>query len=268
MNSISEAEIQGYIDGQIDPESHARVERYIENRPTEAIRIRQAREDMALLRRYFTAVEAHIPDRYIADTVRLIVEHEPPRRRFAHMSAGLRTAAMLAFLLAGTASVLGVKLSTVPAFADAAVLAYQEMARAPADTDENGAPDPKMLIDWLNAKTGLVIHVPHSEQHGFQLMGGRVARFEEQAAGLLVYEDWRHHRVIIFVTRVKEGEDPEPHFAEDHSTYINYWSRDGVGVVIAAADKRDLEEFTRATKRMIDVSALPLRSTASSVVDR
>jgi hypothetical protein len=62
---------------------------------------------------------------------------------------------------------------------------------------------------------------------------------------------------VIFVTRITEEDDPELHSAFDRSTFLNYWSRNGVGVVIAAADERDLKEFTRATQRLIDVSAVP-----------
>jgi len=260
MSRISEADIQGYIDGDLDPEDRARVEAYIDERPDEGRRIRETREHMALLRRYFTAAEAHIPDRRIAETVSLIVSHVPPRRRLLPgVQVSLRTAAMVAFLLVGTATTLGIKLSmTVPAFADAAALAYLDVAKEPPQDEDIAVTDPQFLLDWLNANTGVVIRVPYSEEHGFHLTEARLIRFEEHPAGLLVYEDWRDHRVVIFITRYADSEDPERHFAVDRATYINYWSRNGVGVVIAAADKHDLEEFTRATERLIDVSALPL----------
>lgn len=257
MSHISEADLQSYVDSEADPETRARVERYIAARPDEARRVRETREDMALLRRYFTAMEAHIPDRQLADTLRLVVDHTP-RRRLAVVPAGLRIAAMLAFLLVGSVAVMAVKLSmTVPAYADAAAVAYENVAKEPAESEDELAPDPRRLVDWLNEKTGLVIRVPYSEAHGFNLTEGRLTRFDRRAAGLLVYEDWRHHRVVIFVTRVGETEDPHPHFAFDRATHINYWSHNGIGVVIAAADEHDLREFTQTSQEQIDVSLLP-----------
>lgn len=257
MNDITEAELQSYIDGEASPETCARVERYIAERPAAARRMRETRQDIALLRRYFTALEAQIPDRQLAETLRLVVDHKP-RRRIAELGMSLRIAAMVAFLMVGTAAVVGIKLSlTVPAFADAAALAYQDMERETAEVEDGFPPDPRLLIEWLNEKTGLVIRVPYSEEHGFNLTDGRLTRFDRRAAGLLVYEDWRQHRVVIFVTRVAESDDPEPHFAFDRSTYLNYWSRNGVGVVIAAEDERDLKEFTQATQKLIDVSVVP-----------
>ncbi len=257
MTDISEADIQSYIDRRADHETWGRVEAHMKDRPAIAARIRETREDMALLDRYFDKLEAQIPDRHIEETTRLIVDHVP-RRRFADVPVALRIAAMFAFLFIGSAGVLGIKVSmTVPAYADAAALAYQDVTKLRTRTDDDLASNPQWLIDWLNEKTGLMIRVPYEEEHGFTLADGRLTVFDRHAAGLLIYEDWRKHRVVIFVTRVSDGDDPKPHFAIDRSTYINYWSRNGVGVVIAAADEGDLKEFTRATQKMIDVSAMP-----------
>jgi anti-sigma factor RsiW len=256
MTDISETDIQSYLDGAADRETLLRIEEYLCDRPGESARLRETRDDMARLRRLFTAAEAHIPDRHIADTARLIVEHTPPRR-FANVSASIRVAATVAFLLIGATAVLGIKLSmTVPAFADAGALAYLDVAKDQTATDKDIAADPQRMIEWLNDKTGLVIRVPHAEEHGFSLTRGRLTQFDRHAAGLLVYEDWRRHRVVVFVTRVSK-DDPAPHFAIDRSTYINYWSRNGVGVVIAAADEGDLKEFARVTRELIDVSLGP-----------
>lgn len=257
MMDINEADIQSYLDGKADRETLRRIEEYLGDRPRDSTRLREMRDDTARLRRFFTVAEAHIPDRHIADTARLIVEHSP-RRRFTHLPVSLRIAAMFAFLLIGSAAVLGIKLSmTVPAFADAAALAYADVAKYQNEANDDVMSDPQWLIEWLNEKTGLVIRVPHAEEHGFNLTDGRLTQFDRHAAGLLVYEDWRKHRVVIFVTRVSDDDDPAPHVAFDRSTYINYWSRDGVGVVIAAADKGDLKEFTEATRKLIDVSVRP-----------
>lgn len=259
MTDINETDIQSYIDRQSDRDSWVRVEEHMNDRPELSDRVRETREDMTKLRRYFNALEAQITDRQIEETVRLVVEHTP-RRRLSNVPAALRVAAMFAFLLVGSAAVLGIKVSmTVPAFADAAAVAYLNVARDQAGTRPNLSTDPQWLVDWLNEKTGLVIRVPYSEEHGFRLTDGRLTDFEKHAAGLLVYEDGRKHRVIIFVTRIAEGDDPTPHFAFDRSTYINYWSRNGVGVVIAAADEIDLKEFTQATQKLIDVSAVSAR---------
>jgi len=256
MSKISEADIQGYIDRAVDPETSVRVEGYLANRPEEFSRVRETREDMALLRRAFTVLEAQIPDRHIGDTVRLVLEHTP-RRGAAGTPLRLRIAAMVAFLFVGSVAVFGIKVSmTVPAYADAAALAYLHLAKSHADAEEGLATDPRGLIEWLNERTGLLIRVPFAEEHGFNLIDGQLTSFDRHAAGVLVYEDWRRHRVVIFVTRVSEKDEPKPHFARAHSIHIDYWSHSGVGVVIAAADKRDLEEFTLATQRAIDVSAV------------
>lgn len=257
MTDVSEADLQSYIDWETNAETAERVERYLDAWPGERARVRETRDDMALLRRYFSALECQIPDQHIADTARLVVEHAP-RRRFANVSVPMRIAAMLAFVFIGSAAVLGIKVSmTVPAYADAAAVAYQNVTKEPEHFDNGIRSDPRWLVEWLNQKTGLVIHVPYSEEHGFNLTDGRLTRFDRHAAGMLVYEDWRKHRVVVFVTRVADGDDPKPHFAFDRSAYINYWSRNGVGVVIAAADEGDLKEFTRVTKESIDISVVP-----------
>lgn len=256
MSEITEADIQAYIDGRTDPDASDRIAGYVAEYPDEFRRVRETREDMALLRRYYTALEAQIPDRHIEDTVGLIVEHTP-RRTFSDLSLKLRIAAMLAFLVVGSVAVLGIKVSmTVPAYADAAALAYLDIAKSAVDTEESALADPQGLIEWLNEKTGLLIRVPYAEEHGFNLTDGQLTSFDRHNAGLLVYEDSQHHRVVIFVTRISEGDEPGPHFARDRSIHINYWSRQGVGVVIAAADARDLKVFTLATQRSIDVSAV------------
>ena len=140
MTDIREADIQSYIDRQADRESWIRVEEFLDDRPDEAARVREAREDTLRLRRYFNALEGQIPDRHIADTARLIVEHAP-RRRLTQVPAALRIAAMFAFLLVGSATVLGIKLSmTVPAYADAAALAYQDIAREPGREEDDVGP--------------------------------------------------------------------------------------------------------------------------------
>ncbi|MPY71976.1 MAG: hypothetical protein GEU92_18070 [Alphaproteobacteria bacterium] len=260
MTKITEAEIQGYIDGELDAEERARVESCCAERPDIARRIRETRQDMALLRRHFTAAWARVPDRHIAETVRLIADYAPPprQRAMAGLRVSLRSAAMIALVVAGTAGVLGIKLSmTVPAYADAAALAYLDLADDPPVFDEDGILSPQALIDWINANTGLTVRVPHAEEHGFQLSDGRLARFDGHAAGVLVYEDGQRHRVAIYVTRLEDGEEERRHFAVDRSVYVNYWAHKGIGIVIAAANRHDLDEFTSTIERQIEVSAPP-----------
>jgi anti-sigma factor RsiW len=260
MTQITEAEIQGYIDGELDAEERARVERCCEERPDIARRIRETRQDMALLRRHFTAAWARVPDRHIAETVRLIADYAPPPRKrvIAGLRGSLRSAAMIALIVAGAAGVLGIKLSmTVPAYADAAALAYLDLADDPPVLDEDGILSPQALIDWINANTGLTVRAPHAEEHGFHLSDGRLARFDSHAAGVLVYEDGQRHRVAIYMTRLDDGEEEQRHFAVDRSVYINYWAHKGIGIVIAAADRQDLDKFTSAIERQIHVSSRP-----------
>jgi len=256
MTDITEADIQSYIDRQADRDTWTRVEECMAKQPALSVRVRESREDMAQLSRYFDDLEAQIPDRHMEETVSLVVRHAP-QRRLANVPIALRVAAMFVLLVVGSAGVLGIKLSmTVPAFADAGALAYLDVARHQPSAKETLPADPQWLVDWLNNKTGLLIRVPYSEQHGFRLTDGRLTEFDRHAAGLLVYEDERKHRVVIFVTRITENDDPTPHSAIDRATHINYWSRNGIGVVVAAADAGDLKKFTEATQKMIDVSAV------------
>jgi anti-sigma factor RsiW len=260
MSQITELDIQAYIDGALDEPARRRVDDACETDELLARRIRDLQGDMALLRRYFDAASDRIGDERIADTVRLIVDHAPsPRRRImAGLHFSLRTAAMVALVVVGALGVFGVKVSmTVPAYADAAAIAYLDSARETVGEDELLAPE--NLIDWINNNTGLAIHVPFTEEHGYQLAEGKLTWFDDHAAGLLVYEDDRRHRVSIFVTRVRGDLDEERHFAVDRSVYINYRARNGIGIVIAAADRKDLDEFTRGAERLIDVSFPAIR---------
>lgn len=253
---ITEDDLNRFIDGEADPDTRRRVEAHLADHPEEAERVRRIREDMARLRRHFTTMEAHVSDRHLADTVGMIVDHAPPRR-VVGMEVGMRVAAMLVVAVVGSAAVFGIKLSmSVPAFADAAALAYLDVAREATPPGAPAQQDPGTLVQWLKRETGLDIHVPFAEEHGFRLTAGKLAQFDHHAAVLLVYEDGRHHRVVVFATQVRDRDDPKPHFTVDRSAHINWWSRRGVGLVIAAGDKRDLEEFSHAAMSRIDVSTL------------
>lgn len=172
---MTEGELQAWVDGQLGPESHARVAAWLAGHPDQLQRLEAYRAQRQALRAMFDPVLGEAVPR------RLQRAAGPPR------PAAWRMAAAVLIALAGGASGWALRGQAGPGtqapqlvagkdadFATRAAVAhavYTPEQRRPVEVD---AAHEEQLVAWLSKRLGTPLKPPHLQALGWELEGGRL----------------------------------------------------------------------------------------------
>lgn len=229
VQSIEDAELQAYVDGQLTPDRVAAVDEALAGEPALAARVAALRGLNADLRDALDPILAEpIPERLLAAAV-------PPR---AGRGAGRRW--MMPVFAAAATLVLGLGLGwtgrglaiedagTPTTFARQAAFThalYAADARRPVEVWAN---EEKSLVTWLTRRLGHSIHAPDLNSLGYALVGGRLVAGNEKPTALLMYENADKERLTLQVRKDRRHIDARPGGGGD--TAFRYAIENGVGV--------------------------------------
>lgn len=210
-NWISEIELQGYLDGELDADQQQAVSDYLAEHPDQAARLESYRRHGQLLRRAYTPIlEWPIPSEA------LMAAGGARRHRSSWLVVTGAVAAAITLLAAGAASgwwlsrwspaVPAVRLvtdalDTRPAHdrlvADAlyAHRVYAIEARHPVEV---GVDEKDHLLAWLSRRLDLPIAAPDLTVLGYQLVGGRLLPAASGPAAQLMYQDADGRRITLY----------------------------------------------------------------------
>jgi anti-sigma factor RsiW len=234
---VSEADLQGYVDGRLDAERRAAVEAWLAARPEEAERV-------AAYRRLSSEVRAAYQS--------MAAEPTPERlSRFARRRMSLRRVALAAAWVA-----LGVAIGAVATLelgggraggpflaSESAVMArraaiahatYSPEVRHPVEV---GAGDEAHLVAWLSKRLGVQVRVPKLDEAGMSLMGGRLLPGETGPVAQFMYQSPNGRRLTLYV-RQERSHNTETAFryAREKNVGVFYWIDRDCGYAIASAD--------------------------------
>jgi anti-sigma factor RsiW len=244
---LAEEDLHAYVDGFLDAECRAAVERYLQAHPDAAERVaaygaqrRELREALA------GPAQEPIPPRLnLARLVeaRLTRRHTPWRAAAAVVLAvGLGGAGGW---WAGSRPPAG-----IAALAGEAVASYAVYAVDKHRPVEIWAAQRDDLTRWVSNRLNRPVTAPDLSAAGYELLGGRLVASQHGAAALFVYQDASGRRLIIYVRPMSGGQmtpiEPIDTAAVDGCAWIDR----GVGYSLVGAETYDkLLELSRQVRQ-------------------
>lgn len=214
---ITEADLNAYVDGQLDPSRISEVESFLAKNPDIAKQIQSfAAINQNLHCLYDDVLQEPVPDRL----------HLPNPR---YLSA-FKNAAMILLSL-GLGSAIGwmahdKQVNTTQHFAmmdDAFTshVVYTPEVRHPVEV---GSEQYKHLFAWLSKRLNTDVRAPSLSKVGYELLGGRLLGSEGKPAAQFMYQNQLGQRLTLFLRQRKHNENETAfRFAHHGDIHGFYW---------------------------------------------
>ncbi|WP_370674704.1 anti-sigma factor [Pleomorphomonas sp. PLEO] len=253
-NMITEADLNAYLDGELDPVRRAAVEAYLADNPAESERVAAWRDQTATLR----ALYGHVADE--AMPPRLSPHRLAADRRHRMMrSATAIAAALVLVVLGGVSGWVGRGLAT-PNMSEATLVSEAEAAHALYTPEvlhpvEVSGQDGAHLSKWLSKRLDRTLAIPDLSSDGFSLVGGRLLPAATSAAALLMYENRDGSRVTLYIVP-KVGEETAMRFSSGDGLTAVSWQAETLGCVLVGNLPREtLLGLAKASYGSLDAGA-------------
>jgi anti-sigma factor RsiW len=268
---VSEADLHGYVDGQLPAWRYGEVERYLASRADERARVEAWRRHKELLHDLLDPVlREPLPPR-------LPIRRQPAAPAWRGLAAGLAIAALSASAAwwargafdreSGATPLVAVGPSTsasapgaaggeLAGFALRAAVAHALYSPEQRHPVEVGADQEQHLVAWLSKRLGTPIKVPGLKAIGYELVGGRLLPGDTGPVAQFMYHDGSGQRLTLYVTR-----QPTPagrqattafRFGQDGPVNVFYWIDKDFGYALSgAADRRELTRVADEVYRQL-----------------
>jgi anti-sigma factor RsiW len=238
---ITEAELQAYADGRLDPERRSEVEGWLAARPEEAERIADYRKlGEAMRATYDPTLDEPVPQRLLRN---------PPRWGRYVVAASLFGVGILLGSILGwqlrdarPAAVASSDVGTVMARRAAiAHVTYSPEVRHPVEV---GADQEEHLVAWLSKRLGASVRAPKLEDLGYSLVGGRLLPGDNGPVAHFMYQAQPGTRVTLYVrTEALDNRETAFRYAEEGKVRVFYWVDRKLGYALSSADTSKDELF-------------------------
>jgi len=242
--SVTEDDLQAYVDGWLDPARREVVERHLADNPDDAARVRAYQRHGEVLRATLRGPEGEaIPDRLMRSLRGGAV------RRQASWWPRVAAAVLLVAIGAGAGWELrglypdwgneitvraGIERELVMQ-AEAAHRVYSIEKRHPVEVRAEEA----HLVAWLSKRVGRPLKAPELQDVGFRLMGGRLLPVSDGAAAQFMYEDTAGRRVTAYARADPDGRETAFRFVEVDGLAAFYWLDGRTGYALVGPLQRD-----------------------------
>lgn len=250
--SVTEDDLQAYVDGVLQPAARAELEIYLEQHQDVARRIKGYVRQRAGLR----AALAPYAEEAIPSRLRLADLFE--RRRRPSPSWRQATAAALVMFAIGGAGGWFLRPVSGPRYTDVRPLA-QEAADSYAVFEpdrirpvEIKAEHRDDLVNWVSARLRRPVSVPETAA-GYRLMGGRVVATSRGPAAMFMYDKDHGARVVMLVCPMSaHGTAPITASLQGNLAGLT-WSEHGMGYsIVGAISTEKLHPLAEDMRRQID----------------
>ena len=234
---VTEADLQAYVDGRLDPGRRAILDGWLATRPEEAERIAAYRRLSGEVR---AAYQAMLSDPVPEGLVR--IGARPHRTRQVALAAawvalGIAIGAVATLELKASRPVASLLASESAIMARRAAVAHATYSPEVRHPVEVGAADEAHLIAWLSKRLGVQVRVPKLNEAGMSLVGGRLLPGEQGPVAQFMYETANGRRLTLYV-RQEHGHNVETAFryARENNVGVFYWIDRDCGYAIASSD--------------------------------
>jgi anti-sigma factor RsiW len=229
-NTVSDADLNAYADGQLAPEQMAAVEAALARDPELAMRVAHYRAQSGLLRDALDPVLAEsIPERLLAAASTAALQEPSLVRRW-----GIPSLAAAATLILGVGlgwfgrDAMIERAGTPTTFARSVAYAHALYAADPRRPVEVWAAEEKNLVSWLTKRLGFKVYAPDLNGFGYALVGGRLVAGNEFPTALFMYENADKERLSLQVR--KQSAHRRSRAAPSGETAFRYEVENGLGV--------------------------------------
>ncbi len=250
---VTDADLHGYLDGQLEAARRAEVERWLASRPDERARIEIWQRHKALLHELLDPVM----DEVLPPS--LLARRATPRgSSWRALAAGVAVA-VLSAVVAWTArgafdrrdaqalASVDSRSGALSGFALRAAVAhavYTPEVRRPVEVN---ADQEQQLVTWLSKRLGTPIRAPALKEIGYELIGGRLLPGDTGPVAQFMYHDATGQRLTLYVTREPPktaGTAPTAfRFGKEGPVNVFYWVDKDFGYALSASVDR--QELTR-----------------------
>ena len=235
--------LHAYVDGQLEVDECRQVEAYLADNPEAQARVSDYRRMNDLLRQMYEPVlQEPIPESLMAQSRPQPQESKGWWRSLGAIAAGIT---LLAVGLGSgfyfgvnqqiTAMTTQAEIDHVVNEAAVAYSVYTPEVRHPVEVPGDQRDH---LVGWLSKRMGHPINAPQLESFDMRLLGGRLLASEDGPGALLMYENPRGARLIIFACSSDE-KSTAFHFAQQGNLSVFYWVDNSLTYAIAAEMDRD-----------------------------
>ena len=250
---ITEAELQGYVDGRLEPERRLAVEAWLAARPEEAERVADYRRLAEELRSAYDPVAAEaLPERFLRAS---------PRRwrRYAVAAAwlaiGLLIGALAGWQLREVRPSAAAVADPGGAMARRAAIAHAIYSPEVRHPVEVGADQEAHLVAWLSKRLGAPVRAPKLEEVGYSLVGGRLLPGDNGPVAHFMYQCNQGTRVTLYVrTEAASNRETAFRYAKEGNVRVFYWVDRKFGYALSSADisKEDLFKVANAVYQQLN----------------
>lgn len=250
-HTITEADLNAYVDGELEPSRREAVAAHLAGSPDDQERVAAWRDQTAALRALYGHVGEETPPARLSPW-RLAAERRHKLRRTAMATA----AALALFVLGGMGGWIGRGLAT-PGPTEMALVSEAEAAHTLYTPEvlhpvEVGGDEGAHLTKWLSKRLDRSLVIPDLSGEGFSLVGGRLLPAARSAAALLMYENGEGVRVTLYVVPKAGGETGMRFSSAGELTAVS-WQAEALGCVLVGSLPREtLMKLAKASYGSLD----------------
>ncbi|HVL21567.1 MAG TPA: anti-sigma factor [Amaricoccus sp.] len=238
---ITEHDLHAYVDGALDLERRALVDRYLAEHPLDTARVAAwERQNATLSALYGHIGEEPVPPRL--DVHRLASALLTPRRRRPWRGMAIAATLCLAIGLAGGWIGRGYRVAAdagQAALVDEAVAAHGLFSREVLHPVEVRADQHDHLAAWLSKRLDRTLVLPDLRPLGFELVGGRLLPAQGRPAAQLMYEDAAGQRVTFLIVAASDGQETALQYGEEGGVRSLTWTEEAIRCVLVGDLSRD-----------------------------
>ena len=247
---ITEDDVHAYVDGRLDAERRAAMERYLQGQPEVMVRIAAYHAQRERLRAAYAA-RASEPIPPSLNVSRLVEERlvrRRPWRAAAAVVLALGIGAAGGWYL-GSRSPPGLDVLAQEAAANYAVFAPDSVRPV-----ELWAAQRHALSRWLSKRLHYPVSPPNLSAVGYHLLGGRLVATPRGAAGMFMYGDDHGGRLVLFMRPMSTRTTAPIREVDTGNLYGCAWVEQGMGyTVVAGQSYRHLLELSRHIKQQLHI---------------
>lgn len=229
-----EAALQAFVDGRLDAEGCAEVERFLAEHPLEAARIGHFQAQNAALHRLYDPV---------LDEPHTLSWSAPVSVRRAPWPLAAALLLGMALGYAGHAALNAGRPSAATSIARQAALAHVAYLPEVRHPVEVVAAEEQHLVAWLSKRLDAPLKAPNLSTAGYRLLGGRLlpaaGSLGDAPVALLIYESVAGRRLSLMVRRAEDSRETAFQFAREGATSVFYWIDGPFGYALAGEVERD-----------------------------
>jgi anti-sigma factor RsiW len=240
--TVTEADLHAYADGQLPDQARARIEAWLSDNPDDAAKVAEWTARNADIRSLFAAYEKSTD----ADIGLVTGRRHPANwpKRLATMAATITIFGLGALsghygpTLFEKPDLQLTELETLPTEARNAFLVYAGEVRHPVEVFAN---EEAHLATWLGKRLAVQdLKVPNLQELGFKLVGGRLLPVDGGPGAMFMYEDQAGERLTVLVGRNADNRSTSFRFASSGNIETFYWIDGELGYAVTGEVSRDV----------------------------